>query len=170
MYQKGDELEKERQATPESLPGKPHGQRNLAGYSPKGLTRLSNQASTHKGMKSKGWVVSFQCATIRFSRGKFKQQGLKILKHPFELSCSITIDSFGLMLKNSPSMGWLVMEPGTGKNFTLLGPCPTHFPQSLRLAMNISRLSLEFLLSFLWLIFDTAALISSLQQLTLLEE
>lgn len=63
-----------------------------------------------------------------------------------------------------------MMEPGTGKNFTSLGPCTTHFPRSLRLAMNISRLSLEFLLSSLWLIFDTAALISSLQQLTLLEE
>lgn len=56
------------------------------------------------------------------------------------------------------------------KELYIAGPLSQHFPQSLRLAMNISRLSLEFLLSSLWLIFDTAALISSLQQLTLLEE
>ena len=82
----------------------------------------------------------FNVLQLRFSRCEFKQQGLKILKHPFQFSCSIMIDSFGLMLKNSPSMGWPMMEPGTVKNFTSLGPCTTHFPQSLRLAMNIFRL------------------------------
>ena len=123
----------------------------------------SKQAHTKEWNPRAGESL-FNVLQLRFSRCKFKQQGLKILKHPFQFSCSIMIDSFSfrLMLKNSPSMGWPMMEPGTGKNFTSLGPCTTHFPQSLRLAMNIFRLSVQFLLSSLWLIFDTAVLISSL--------